>query len=458
MAPEFYELADRMGFLVMDEAFDEWIGGKRKWADGWNVGVAERRGYHEYFDEWGVLDVQAMVLRDRNHPSIIMWSIGNEIDYPGDPFTHPRGRQTSADAQPGLSANLMAPIARRLLAAVKELDTSRPVTMGLADIDASNATGVADMLDVVGYNYQEQHYQRDHQAYPDRVIYGSENSQSVDAWRTVVLNDYVAGQFVWTGMSYLGEARQWPSHGSDAGLLDVQGFWKRDAYLRQALWSEEPMVYAVAWGPAADESRMADWPRAMGRVPAVERWGWTDDPRPGIPLEIYSNCDSVEVLLNGRSLGVRPIADPLVPALLWAVPNEEGTVEVRGRKAGAVAARFQLNTIGPPARLELTPDLSTVRAGGQQVSTVEVHVLDGNGNRIPDADLTVSFEVAGQGRLLAVASADLTDTTPVTAREVRLYQGRAVAVVRSGAGPGRITVRATATGVAPTEVTIAVER
>jgi beta-galactosidase len=458
MAPEFYEMADRMGFLVMDEAFDEWIGGKRKWAEGWNVGVAERRGYHEYFDEWGVRDAQAMVRRDRNHPSIIMWSLGNEIDYPGDPFTHPRGRQTSSEAQPGLSANLMAPIARRLIAAVKELDTSRPVTMGLADIDASNATGVADMLDVVGYNYQEQHYERDHQAHPDRVIYGSENSRSVDAWGAVVLNDYVAGQFVWTGMSYLGEARQWPSHGSDAGLLDVQGFWKRDAYLRQALWSEEPMVYAVAWGPAADESRMADWPRPMGRVPAVERWGWTEDPRPDIPLEIYSNCDSVEVLLNGRSLGVRPIADPLVPALLWAVPNEEGTVEVRGRKAGAVAARFQLNTIGPPARLELTPDLSTLRAGGQQVSTVEVRVLDGNGNRIPDADLTVSFEVAGQGRLLAVASADLTDTTPVTAREVTLYQGRAVAVVRSGAGPGRIAVRATATGVAPAEVTIAVER
>jgi beta-galactosidase len=154
---------------------------------------------------------------------------------------------------------------------------------------------------------------------------------------------------------------------------------------------------------------------------------------------------------------VRPVADPLVPALLWAVPNEEGSVEVRGRKAGAVAARFQLNTIGPPARLELTPDLSTVRAGGQQVSTIEVHVLDGNGNRIPDADLTVGLEVSGQGRLLAVASADLTDTTPATAEEVRLYQGRAVAVVRSGTEPGRITVRATARGVAPAEATIAVE-
>jgi beta-galactosidase len=452
MSPEFYELADRMGFLVMNEAFDEWLGGKRKWAEGWNVGVAEGRGYHEFFEEWGIRDVQAMVLRDRNHPSIILWSIGNEIDYPGDPFVHPRGR--AATDRPGPSANLMAPIARRLMAAVKELDPTRPVTMALADIDASNATGVADMLDVVGYNYLEQNYARDHQAYPQRVIYGSENSRNVDSWRAVAQNRFIAGQFVWTGMNYLGEAGRWPSHGSNAGLLDLQGFWKRDAYLRQALWSDKPMVYATAWGAVADESRIADWPRTIARVPAVERWGWTANPRTTIPVEIYTNCDSVEVLLNGRSLGVKPIPDPLLPALLWPVPNQPGTVEVRGWKAGNVAARTELKTSGQPARLELIPDLTTIRSAGRQVSTIEVHVLDRDGSRIPDADLTVSFDVQGAGRLHAVGSADLTDTTSVTARQIKLYQGRAVAVVRSAAEPGPISVRATAPGVPPAEIRI----
>jgi beta-galactosidase len=463
MAPEFYDLCDRLGFLVMDEAFDEWIGGKRKWAEGWNNGAVARRGYHEAFEEWGVRDAQDMVLRDRNHPSVVMWSIGNEIDYPTDPFVHPRGRRDDSippDAggvPQTLSANLMPAIARQLIAAVKRFDTTRPVTMALADIDASNATGVANMLDVVGYNYLEQDYERDHKAYPTRVIYGSENGGSPDAWRAVALNDYVGGQFLWTGVDYLGEAGQYPSHGSSAGLLDIQGFRKRSSYFRQALWSDKPMVYAAAWGAGADESRMAEWPKNLGRTPAVERWGWTNDPRRNIPVEIYTNCDSVELVLNGRSLGEKQIRDRLLPALVWAVPNEAGGVEIVGKKAGAAAARFQLKTVGQPERIELSPDLMTLKNEGRQVSTIEAQVVDRNGSPVPDAAQTVSFEVAGVGRLVAVGNADLTDGTPVTASQVKLYQGRAVAVVRSGAGSGKIAVRATAPGLKAGEAVVAVE-
>ena len=463
MAPEFYDLCDRLGFLVMDEAFDEWIGGKRKWAEGRNNGAVARRGYNEVFEEWGVRDAQDMVLRDRNHPSIVMWSIGNEIDYPTDPFVHPRGRRDNSippDAgvkTKDLSADLMPPIERQLIAAVKRFDATRPVTMALADIDTSNATGVANMLDVVGYNYLEQFYDRDHEAYPTRVIYGSENSRSLDVWRPVALKDYVGGQFLWTGMDYLGEAGRYPSHGSSAGLLDLQGFWKTDARFRQALWSDKPMVYAAAWGTGADESRMAQWPGNLGRNRPVERWGWTGDPRKNIPVEIYTNCDSVELLLNGRSLGEKQIAERLLPALVWAVPNEAGTVEAVGKKAGAIAARFQLRTIGQPERIELSPDLKTLKNAGRQVSTIEVQVVDRNGNRIPDAAQPVTFEVAGAGRLIGVGNADLTDGNPVTASQVKLYQGRAVAVVRSAAGSGKITVRATSPGLTAGETALTVE-
>jgi beta-galactosidase len=458
MAPEFYDLCDRLGLLVMDEAFDEWIGGKRKWAEGWNVGVAARRGYNEEFERWGVADAREMVLRDRNHPSIVMWSIGNEIDYPDDPFTHPRGRD---GVKPNsLSADLMPAIARQLISVVKQFDVTRPVTMALADINASNATGVANMLDVVGYNYLEQFYERDHKAYPNRVIYGSENSRNLDAWRPVATNDYIAGQFLWTGMDFLGEARRFPTHGSASGLLDLQGFWKRDAYFRQALWSDKPMVYAAAWGAGSaetDAARMAQWPGNLGRNPVVERWGWTGDSRKNIPIEIYTNCDSVELLLNGRSLGEKPIADRLLPALVWAVPNEAGTVEVVGKKAGAVAAHFQLKTIGKPERIELSPDLKTLKNDGRQVSTIVVQVVDRDGNRVPDAAQTVGFEVVGAGRLIAAGNADLIDGSPMTASQTKVYQGRAVAVVRSAAGSGKITVRATAPGLTAGEVVLTVQ-
>jgi beta-galactosidase/beta-glucuronidase len=458
MAPEFYDLCDRMGFLVMDEAFDEWIGGKRKWAEGRNHGAVARRGYNENFEEWGVRDAEDMVLRDRNHPSIIMWSIGNEIDYPTDPFVHPRGRHDNSippdAAKPKeLSANLMVPIARRLIAAVKRRDTTRPVTMALADINTSNATGIANMLDVVGYNYLEQWYERDHKAYPARVIYGSENGRGLAQWRPVAMNDWVGGQFLWTGMDFLGEADRWPTHGSRAGLLDHEGFWKREAFLRQALWSEQPMVYAAAW-ITGDESRMADFERTLGRTPAIERWNWTNDPRKSIPVEIYSNCDSVEVLLNGRSLGEKPIPGRLMPALLWAVPNEPGTVEVVGKKAGAPAARFQLKPAGKPAKILLKPDLTTLQDGGRQVSTIEIYIVDAEGNRVPDAADPISCEVSGAGKLIAVSNADMTDNSAPQSARKKAYQGRAVAIVRSGAGPGKITVTATAPGLTAAEAVL----
>jgi hypothetical protein len=465
MAPEFYDLCDRLGFLVMDEAFDEWTGGKRKWVAGRNNGTASLRGYHEAFEEWGARDAGDMVLRDRNHPSIIMWSIGNEIDYPDDPFTHPRGRgfdpsvpRDSTAKKTALSADLMPAIARRLIAAVKQFDGTRPVTMALADIDASNATGVANLLDVVGYNYLEQFYDRDRKQYPGRVIYGSENSRSLDAWRQAATKEFVGGQFLWTGMDFLGEAGRFPNHGSTSGLLDLQGFWKRDAYLRQALWSEQPMVYAAAWSPGADESRMTNWPRSFGRVPAAERWGFPDDARKNVPVEIYSNCDSVEALLNGRSLGEKPVSDRLAPALIWSIPNEPGKVEFIGKRAGAAVARFELASVGQPYRIVLKPDLTTLKDGGRQVSTIEVTAVDRDGKRVPDATAVVTFEVTGGGRLAGVGNGDLSDGTPGTAHEVKLYQGRAVAIVRSGAASGEAKVRATSPGLQPAEVGIAVQR
>ncbi|MDO9154916.1 MAG: glycoside hydrolase family 2 TIM barrel-domain containing protein, partial [Paludibacter sp.] len=216
-APDVYELCDEIGMLVMDEAFDEWEFAKKKWIKGWNVGVPGFQGAASYFNEWSDKDLTDMVLRDRNHASIFMWSIGNEVDYPNDPYSHPvlDHANINQPVQGGYlpdhpKAERLGSIAKRLAAIVRSLDTSRPVTAALAGVVMSNETDYPYALDVTGYNYTEDRYAQDHEKYPTRVIYGSENGHSMESWKAVRDNDYIFGQFIWTGIDYLGESGAWP--------------------------------------------------------------------------------------------------------------------------------------------------------------------------------------------------------------------------------------------------------
>jgi len=452
MAPELYDLCDRLGLLVLDEAFDEWTAGKHKWIAGWNRGKPGLDGYHEAFQQWSTRDIQDMVLRDRNHPSVVLWSIGNEIDYPGDPFGHPRGRY---GLKPGmLDGNVLPAIARRLIAAVKALDDTRPVTQALADIDASNATGLANLLDVAGYNYLEQFYARDHQRYPGRIILGTENSHSLAAWRAVAANQYVLGQFLWTGVDYLGESRAYPARGSTSGLLDFCGFRKPLSYLREALWGDRPMVYAAAY-----EARPGAGPRtdfAAGARPGrlVEHWNWAQDARKTIPVEAYTNCDTVELFLNGRSLAEKPVADPLEPVLRWDVPNEPGTVRVVGKLQGREAATFELATAGAPRRLELLPDRDRFSADSEDLVSIEIRVTDAQGRRVFAANQPITVQVTGSAGLAALDSADPTDITLASSPRRNAFEGRILAIVRSTGQPGTVTVRASSPGLESGETTL----
>jgi len=246
--PELYALCDAMGFLVMDEAFDEWENPKNKWSVGHNVYPPKHQGYYEAFPEWHEKDLRAMVRRDRNHPSVILWSIGNEIDYPNDPYCHPMfatmtgnndANKPAAERQYDESKPNMkriAVIAGRLAAIVREEDESRPVTVAAAFPELSAELGFFDMLSVVGYNYKEHLYEKDHERFPDKTFLGSENGHSDDAWRAAADNPYICGQFLWTGIDYLGEAKGWPVHGSPAGLLTTAGFPKPEYDRRKALW------------------------------------------------------------------------------------------------------------------------------------------------------------------------------------------------------------------------------
>ena len=437
-APELLDLCDRIGLLVKDEALDEFTPTKNKWVAGWNQGEPGRYGYGEIFAEWGVRDVQDMVRRDRNHASVILWSIGNEIDYPNDPFSHPVLGDRYRPANP--RAENLVTAAAPLIAAVKALDATRPVTAALASIVMSNAVGLPDKLDVVGYNYQEDNYAADHATYPRRVIFGSENAHSYSAWAAVRDNAYVAGQFLWTGIDYLGEARAWPSRASGAGLLDLIGFKKPLAWFRQSLWSEKPMVYLCVPPPSGT------------RGSASEHWNWTAGST--VDVACYTNCAEVELTLNGKSLGVKPSAAAAEGVLTWRVPYQPGVLEAVGRTNGRAVARFALETAGPASRIALLPDVRQLRAGQRDIGHLEFQVVDAHGVRVPDAAQAVTFEVNGPAKILAVGNAELSDPESCHDNTHTTFQGRGLAILQSTATSGDVTVRATAPGLEPAVVVL----
>jgi len=440
-SPELLDMCDRMGFLVMDEAFDEWARPKKKWVQGRNVAQPSFDGYAAYFEEWGIRDVQSMVERDKNHPSVILWSIGNEIDYPKDPYCDPTAKDyVPAPNRP--SAAELPLIAEKLIKAVKAVDASRPVTAGLANIAVSNSTGLADLLDVVGYNYQESAYASDHARYPKRKMIGSENSHAYGVWRTVEDVPYANGQFLWTGIDFLGEAGRWPGRGSSAGLLDECGFKKAQYYFRQSLWSAKPMVYLAA---RAGGRGM----RGGGGSP-----GWQGKAGESVPVACYTNCEKVELLLNAKSLGEKPLASAQNRVLSWEVPYADGTLKAVGKNGNAAVCSFEIVTPGKPQRIRLSPDVTALRADGRDLAHVEVAVVDAAGNTIPSAADAIDFEISGPGRIIGVDSGDQRSHESFKASSRQAYQGRCLVIIQSRAIPGAITLKATASGLSTDQITI----
>jgi beta-galactosidase len=443
-APEFLDLCDRLGFLVMDEAFDEFTPGKNKWVVGWNQGVPSRFGYSEFFAEWSVRDLSDMVRRDRNHPSIVMWSIGNEIDYPNDPFTSPALGRAYRPGNP--PATDLVRWGRPLVAAVKALDTTRPVTAALASVAMSNDAGFAQILDLDGYNYQEPRYAEDSRRFPRRVIYGSENKHDYAAWAAVRDNPRIGGQFLWTGIDYLGEARAWPARASADGLLDLCGFVKPQGRFRQSLWSDRPMVYlcATKTGSPAGAASTANG------LAGEESWNWP--AQADLTVACCTNCPEVTLLLNGRPLGVQRLDQAQNGVLSWRVPYAPGVLQAVGRRDGKVVAEFTLQTAGPAQRIVLQPTASPWRADGRDVCQVEFDVVDAQGVRVPGAGPELAFALEGPARILGLGNGDIADHEPVTAPSHQAYQGRGLAILQSTASPGEVSLTVSGAGLAPAVV------
>jgi hypothetical protein len=442
---DLYDLCDELGLLVLDEAFDEWELPKRKWLRGWNVGEPGFDGACDFFAEWSERDLADQVRRDRNHPSVFAWSIGNEVDYPNDPYSHPvlDGTRINQPMFGGYKpdrppAARLGVIAHRLAAVARREDPTRPVTAALAGVVMSNETDYPAALDLTGYNYTEDRYALDHARYPQRVIYGSENGHSFAAWQAVRDHDYIFGQFLWTGIDYLGEAGPWPSRGSTAGLLDLSGAVKPRGHFRAALWSDRPVAY-LGTETAASE-----------RHPSIDAWPvWNYEPGTRVRVLGYTNAPRAWLRLNGRRVAEAPTADPATGIITWELPYEPGDLEMVGvDDSGAESCRATLRTAGPAATLQLrveTPPLEQPR----DVAMVSAQIVDARGVPVLDARPPVTCRIDGPARLLGLEASDPADVNAATAAVRNAYHGRVVAYVQATSAFGAAQVQFSVPGLPP---------
>lgn len=453
-ATDLYDLCDELGFVVMDEAFDEWEYPKKKWIKGWNVGEPGFQGYSTFFREWAKRDLADMVKAHRNHPSIIMWSIGNEVDFPNDPYSHPILDQAGIDQihtagylpnQP--DANRLGDIAHSLAAVVRKYDTTRPVTAALAGVVMSNETDYPGVLDVAGYNYTEGRYQMDHVKYPQRILYGSENRHDLAAWKATADNDFVFGQFLWTGIDYLGEAGPWPSRGFTTGLLDLAGQIKPLGYFRQSLWAEQPMVY-LGTTPIRDTS--------SDRFPTDAPHQWAYQPGQLVRVVAYTNCQEAELWLGNKQLGKRKAYDTEKGMIWWDVPFAAGELRVKAYQDGKLAVSDAVITPGPAAQLRVTK-ISLKPLNTENVALLKIEWLDKRGNLVSEPQGTVSCKVEGPGKFIAMENA-ATDVQDVSLTSTaRMLTGTVVAYVQSTATSGTIRVICEAEGLRPVITTLVID-
>jgi beta-galactosidase/beta-glucuronidase len=428
-APILYDLCDRYGLLVMDEASDEWEFPKRKWMKGWNQGEPSYDGTFDFFEEWIDRDVTDMVRRDRHHPSIFLWSIGNEVDYPNDPYSHPilDGSSISQPMFGGYdpkapNAERIGKIAKRLAACVRSVDTSRPVTGALAGVVMSNQTEYPEAVDVVGYNYTEDRYDQDHATYPQRIIYGSENRPDIDAWYAVRDKEFIFGQFIWTGTDYLGESNPWPSRGFHTGLLDFASFIKPRGYFRQSLWLDKPMAYIGTY-PQTDKLS----------VDAFDSWNYDEGQL--IRVVCYTNTAQARLLLNGEEVGAMKPYDAKTGIIHWDIPFKAGELKVEGcDESGAVKAEYRIITAGKAYALRAKALDKAFFRRPDEVAQILVEVVDEAGHLVKLGENEITCTVQGSGKLIGLEGCNNADMSDYTDNVQNAYQGTLVAYIRSTAG------------------------
>ncbi|UXX81091.1 DUF4982 domain-containing protein [Reichenbachiella carrageenanivorans] len=424
-SPEFYNMCDTMGFYVLNEAFDEWTMG---WAYNFsenNRGKADN-GYQHYFDQWAETDLRAMIRRDRNHPSVVMYSIGNEI--------------------PDQLDKLGGQKAQRLVAICHEEDPTRPVTAGNDQAVKGRVSGLMDALDISGYNYVARHHKEEMYAperalRPDKLCIGTETSLTLDYFLAYRDNDYVLGQFVWVGQDYLGEAKKAPQRGWQRGLLDVSGNPRPSFYQHQSYWSETPVIHMVA---------------AKDSVNGTLRSSWNWDKKDKMFLSVYTNCDEVELSLNGKSLGRKKV-DPDTYLLEWPLSYQPGELKAKGYTNRKVVAEHVLKTTGRPSEVVAHPVWTQLVADNQDISILEVSLVDKYGRIVPEAVNEVNVTIDGPARLLGIDSGDLYYEGKFSDPKRNATRGKMLVIIQAKDTPGEVRVKLASEKLKPAEITLEVK-
>jgi hypothetical protein len=380
-----------------------------------------------------------------------MWSIGNEVDYPNDPYSHPvlDHANINQPVQGGYlpdnpKAERLGGIAKRLSAIVRRLDTSRPVTAGLAGVVMSNETDYPGALDITGYNYTEDRYTQDHAKYPKRVIFGSENGHSMESWKVVRDTEYIFGQFIWTGIDYLGESGAWPSRGFYSGFLDFGGFIKPRGHFRQALWSVKPVTYIGTYHQPAKNNHLS--------MDAWPVWNYKEGEM--IRVVCYTNAAKSRLMLNGNQVGEVRNYNDSTGIIYWDIPYQDGKLEVIGLdKDEKAICNYALQSSGRPSALTAQSDVSSI-SKNRGLAQVVVQVVDEKGIPVMISEDEVTCKIEGPATLLGLEASNNSDMGDYTDNVQRVYHGRLLAYVQSTGKTGTVTLTFTAPWLKETKVTI----
>jgi beta-galactosidase len=416
-APEFYDLCDQLGFYVFDEAFDEWT---RDWTFNYteNTRGKSKYGYHLYFNQWHETDLREMLRRDRNHPGVILYSIGNEIP---DQFNDDGWK-----------------LAKELVNICHEEDPTRPATSACDQSFVSSRNGFMDQLDISGYNYidrlyQDSTYRPEHRRFPHRLFLGTETTHALHNWIGVRDNDYVIGDFIWTGIDYLGEAGAFPRRGSRSGNIDLAGGKKAGFYQRAAYWRSDPVLQLFVF---TGERPQNPWQNQ----PALLKWNWPDTAT--LTVRTATNCDEVELFLNRKSLGRKAISHDLYFSD-WRVAFHAGELVAIGYSKGKKVAVSKLVTAEKAMKLQISAIPLSITS---DVGVYEITVRDKTGQTVMDATNPITVKVEGGGRLIGIDNGDLNYTGLFKTETRNADQGRVLVTVQKTSPSNNVRIIATAPG------------